>query len=79
MLTASPSRAVSLGSDANPSNLRTFWRLYAWGAGAVLALVVAVMAGRTELGAQRAHAVLTAMLSPAPRNRCAGRPRSSAP
>ncbi len=66
MLTASPSRAVSLGSDANTSNLRTFWRLYAWGAGAVLALVVAVMAGRTELGAQRAHAVLTAMLSPPP-------------
>jgi hypothetical protein len=66
MLTASPSRAVSLGSDANTSNLRTFWRLNAWGAGAALALVVAVMAGRTELGAQRAHAVLTAMLSPPP-------------
>jgi len=66
MLTASPSRAVSLGSDANSSNLRTFWRLYAWGAGAVLALVVAVVAGRTELGAQRAHALLTAMLSPPP-------------
>jgi hypothetical protein len=66
MLTASPSRAVPLGSDANTSNLRTFWRLYAWGAGAALALIVAVMAGRTELGAQRAHAVLAAMLSPPP-------------
>jgi hypothetical protein len=66
MPAASPSRAVSLGSDANSSNLRTFWRLCAWGAGAVAALVVAVMAGRTELGAQRAHAALAAMLSPPP-------------
>jgi hypothetical protein len=66
MPAASPSRAVSLGSDANTSNVRIFLRLCAWGAGAAVALGVAVMAGRTELGAQRAHAALTAMLSPPP-------------
>jgi hypothetical protein len=40
-----------------------FLRLCAWGSGATLALVIAVAAGRTELGAQRAHAALAAMLS----------------
>ncbi len=47
-------------------NSRLFLRLCAWGAAAALALVIAVAAGHTELGAQRARAAMTAMLSPPP-------------
>src|ERR1700678_3102907 len=66
MLVASPSRAISLEAGENIVNSRALLRLCAWGSGAMLALVVAVMAGRTELGAQRAHAALTAWFSPPP-------------
>jgi hypothetical protein len=66
MQVASPSRAISLGTGANPIDSRALLRLSAWGAGAALGLIVAVMAGRTELGAVRAHAALTAWLSPPP-------------
>ena len=60
----SPSRAASLARDEKALNVRMFARLVAWGAAALVALVVAVAAERTELGSQRAHASLTAMLSP---------------
>jgi hypothetical protein len=63
MRVANPSRAVSFGTDPRAFNARMFLRLCAWGSGAALALVIAVAAGRTELGARRAHAALTAMLS----------------
>src|SRR5579859_6933693 len=66
MLPLTATRTASLGSDAKPSNAGAFWRLYAWGAGAALALIIAVMAGRTDLGAQRASAAVNAMLSPPP-------------
>jgi hypothetical protein len=67
MRVGSPSWAVPSGGREHTVNTRLFVRLLAWGAGAVLALAVAVAAGRTELGAKRAHAALTAMLSgPAP-------------
>jgi hypothetical protein len=66
MQVASPSRAISLGAGANLIDSRALLRLCAWGSAAVVALIVAVMAGRTELGAERAHAALTAMLSPPP-------------
>jgi hypothetical protein len=66
MLPATPSRTVSLGSGAKPTDARAFWQLYAWGAGAALALIIAVVAGRTDLGAQRASAAVAAMLSPPP-------------
>jgi hypothetical protein len=66
MPTLSATRIVPLAADANLSTSPAFWRLFAWGAGATLALVVAIMAGRTELGAQRVHAALTAMFSAPP-------------
>jgi len=64
MSIASPSRAVSLGPGANIINSRPFLKLCAWGVGAALALVAAVAAGNTELGALRARAAMTAVLSP---------------
>jgi hypothetical protein len=63
MRVGSPSRAVPSGGGEHAVNTRLFLRLLAWGVGAALALVIAVAAGRTELGAKRAHAALTAMLS----------------
>jgi hypothetical protein len=66
MLPGTPSRTVSLGADANPINAREFWRLFAWGGSTVLALTIAAIASRTELGAQRASAAFAAMLSPPP-------------
>ena len=64
MSIASPSRTVSLGPGASLINSRPFLQLCAWGAGAALALIVAVAAARTDLGAERARAAMTAMLSP---------------
>jgi hypothetical protein len=67
MRVGSPSRAVPSGGGEHAVNTRLFMRLLAWGAGTAVALAIAVAAGRTELGAKRAHAALTAMLSgPAP-------------
>jgi hypothetical protein len=63
MRVGSPTRAVPSATGERAVNARQFLRLLAWGAGAALALVIAVAAGRTELGAKRAHAALTAMLS----------------
>ncbi len=60
----SPSRAASLARDEKALNVRMFAKLVAWGAAALVALIVAVAAERTELGSQRAHASLTAMLNP---------------
>jgi hypothetical protein len=40
-----------------------FLRLCAWGTGAALAIAAAIAAGRTELGAKRAHAMLEAIFS----------------
>jgi hypothetical protein len=62
MWVGSPTRAVPSGAGERAVNARQFLRLLAWGAGAALALVIAVTAGRTELGAKRAHAALMAML-----------------
>jgi hypothetical protein len=64
MPVASPSRTVSSGSGAKFTNLRSFLLLCAWGSGAALAVVVAVAAGRTELGNQRVRAAMNAILSP---------------
>jgi hypothetical protein len=55
----SPSRAVSSGAGHKSP---AFLQLCAWGSAAALALAVAVVAGRTELGAKRAHAALDAIL-----------------
>jgi len=66
MSIASPSRALPSGSGANVTNSRLFLKLCAWGAGAALALVAAVAAGNTELGAQRARAAMNVMLSRPP-------------
>jgi len=60
----SPTRATSLAKDDSGFNGRMFVRLCAWVSAAMAALVVAVAAGRTELGSERAHAALVAMLSP---------------
>jgi hypothetical protein len=60
----SPTRATSLAKDGSGFNGRMFVRLCAWVSAAMVALVIAVAAGRTELGSERAHAALVAMLSP---------------
>lgn len=61
MLIAGPSRTEPSPSIAKTRSALLPW---AWGAGAALALVAAVTAGRTDLGSQRARAAVTAMLSP---------------
>jgi hypothetical protein len=63
MRVGSPTRAVPSGAGERAVNARQFLRLLAWGAGAAIALVIAIAAGRSELGAKRAHAALVAMLS----------------
>jgi hypothetical protein len=63
MRVGSPARAVPSGGGEHAVNTRLFLRLLGWGTGAALALVIAVAAGRTELGAKRANAALMAMLS----------------
>lgn len=64
MSKASPSRAVSSGSSTSIANLRPFLVLGAWGVGAALALMAAVVAARTDLGGQRLQAAIAAILSP---------------
>jgi len=64
MSITSPSRAVLLGPGANLITSRAFLLLCAWGTGATVALAVAVAAGRTDLGDQRARAAITAIFSP---------------
>ncbi len=59
----SPPRAASLASNETFFNGRVFFRLCAWASAAMLALVLAVAAGRTELGSQRFRAAVTAIFS----------------
>ncbi len=61
-----PMRAVPLvAGDIGFGHLKIL-PLAAWGVAAATALAVVVVAGRTELGAQRAQAALMAMFSPPP-------------
>ncbi len=60
----SPTRAVPLIADDRDFGKLKILPLFAWGLGAAIALGFAVVAARTEVGAQRAHAVLVNMLSP---------------
>ncbi len=59
----SPPRAASLASNETFFNGRVFFRLCAWASAAMLALVLAVAAGRTELGSQRLRAAVSAIFS----------------
>lgn len=63
MLALRPLSSVAFAAQTNLSIARLSLRLSAWACAAMLALVLALAAGRTELGAQRAHAALTAMQS----------------
>jgi len=56
-----PSRTGPKGLDAGH-----YLRLLAWGAGAVLAITLAVAAVRTELGTERAHLALSDVLGTRP-------------
>jgi hypothetical protein len=47
------------------TGLRTFWRMGAWGGGAVLALAAVALAGQTESGSKRLALALSPMEKPA--------------
>jgi hypothetical protein len=63
MAARSPPGAV-FGADENAFDTGTFIRLSAWCGAALGAVVIAITVGRSDLGAQRAHAALVALVSP---------------
>jgi hypothetical protein len=66
MRAGSPMQVVPSRTGTNAYGIRHYLRLFAWGAGATLALAVAVAAGRTEPGTERVQSALAAMLGTKP-------------